>query len=88
MTGLARRAIASLVGLLLVMAAPLFGLPWTFDYWQAWVILAVYISGSMALTLHLLKNDPALLERRMKGGPFAEERLSQRIRERFLVALR
>ena len=88
MTRLAQRAIASLVGLLLVMAALLFGLAWTFDYWQAWIFLAVYFGGSTALTLQLLKNDPALLERRMKGAPFAEERLSQKIRERFLVASR
>ena len=79
MTSLARRAVASLVGLLLVMAALLFGPPWTFNYWQAWIFLAVYFGGSTVLTLHLLKKDPALLERRMKGGPFAEERLSQKI---------
>jgi protein-S-isoprenylcysteine O-methyltransferase Ste14 len=79
MSGLAGRAVASLVGLFLAMAALLFGPPWTFDYWHAWVFLAVYFGGSTALTLHLLKNDPALLERRMKGGPFAEERLSQKI---------
>ncbi len=79
MTSLAGRSVASLVGLLLAMAALLFGPPWTFDYWQAWVFLAVYFGGSTALTLHLLKKDPALLERRMKGGPFAEERLSQKI---------
>jgi protein-S-isoprenylcysteine O-methyltransferase Ste14 len=79
MTGLAGRAVASLVGLFLAMAALLFGPPWTFDYWQAWTFLAAYFGGSTVLTLHLLKNDPALLERRMHAGPLAEERLSQKI---------
>lgn len=79
MTGLAGRAFASLVGLFAAMATVLFGLAWTFDYWQAWAFLAVYFGGSTPLLLHLLKSDPALLERRMRGGPFAEERLSQKI---------
>jgi len=79
MSGLAGRAVTSLVALFLAMAALLFGPPWTFDYWQAWVFLAVYFGGSTVLTLYLLKNDPALLERRMRAGPFAEERLSQKI---------
>ena len=42
MTSLAGRSVASLVGLLLVMAALLFGPPWTFDYWQAWVFIVVF----------------------------------------------
>jgi len=61
------------------MALMLFAPPWTFDWWQAWLFLAVYFGGSVALMLDLLKRDPALLERRMKAGPLAEERLAQKI---------
>ena len=76
---LATRAFAATAGLFVVMALMLFAPPWTFDWWQAWLFLAVYFGGSVALMLDLLKRDPALLERRMKGGPWAEERLSQKI---------
>ncbi|HSI01854.1 MAG TPA: isoprenylcysteine carboxylmethyltransferase family protein [Reyranella sp.] len=79
MTSLATRACAATAGLFVVMAVLLFAPPWTLDWWQAWLFLAVYFGGSIALMLDLLKRDPALLERRMKGGPLAEERLAQKI---------
>lgn len=73
------RSFASAVGLFAVMAALLFVPPWTLDWWQAWLFLVVYFGGSIALMLDLAKRDPALLERRMKAGPWAEERLEQKI---------
>ena len=79
MTTSATRALPSAVGLFVVMAALLFVPPWTFDWWQAWLFLVVYFGGSLALMLDLAKRDPALLERRMKGGPWAEERLEQKV---------
>ena len=79
MTALSFRAFASAAGLFVVMAALLFGPPWTLDWWQAWLFLVVYFGGAAVLTLGLAKRDPALLERRMKGGPWAEERLEQKI---------
>src|SRR5438477_3544960 len=75
MTSLTRRAFAGLVCLFLVMAVLLFGPPWTFDYWQDWAFLAVYFAAALALTLYLAKEDPKLLGRRMRGGPWAEQRL-------------
>ena len=79
MTALSSRAFASAAGLFVVMAALLFGPPWTFDWWQAWLFLVVYFGGAAVLTWDLAKRDPELLERRMKGGPWAEERLEQKI---------
>ena len=79
MTALTPKAFASAAGLFLFMAALLFVPPWTLDWWQAWLFLAVYFGGSIVLMLDLAKRDPALLERRMKGGPWAEERLEQKI---------
>jgi protein-S-isoprenylcysteine O-methyltransferase Ste14 len=79
MTSPATRAFASTAGLFVVMALLLFGPPWTFDWWQAWLFLVVYFGSAIALTVGLSKRDPALLERRMKGGPWAEERLEQKI---------
>jgi hypothetical protein len=54
-------------GLGLFALAVLFFLPaGTFSYWQAWVWLAVVIIPMLLVLGYLLKNDPALLERRMR----------------------
>ncbi|MBN9490052.1 MAG: isoprenylcysteine carboxylmethyltransferase family protein [Alphaproteobacteria bacterium] len=79
MDTLARKAFQSLTGLFLAMAALLFGVPWTFDYWQAWIFLAVYFSASILIILYLLTRDRQLLERRMRGGPLAEKEIAQKI---------
>jgi protein-S-isoprenylcysteine O-methyltransferase Ste14 len=73
------KAFAGLLCLLLVMAALLFIPAGTFDYWQAWMFLAVYFAAALALTLYLMRNDPELLQRRMRGGPTAEKKPAQRI---------
>jgi protein-S-isoprenylcysteine O-methyltransferase Ste14 len=46
--------------------------------------LAVFFLVSLVITLYLMKHDPALLERRMRGGPTAEARPSQRVIMLFL----
>ncbi len=51
----------------------------TVHYWQAWVFLAVYLTVSLLVALYLLWKDPALVQRRMKGGPTAEGRGTQKI---------
>lgn len=38
----------------------------TFAYWEAWVYLAVLIIPMSFVLIYLLKNDPELLERRMR----------------------
>jgi protein-S-isoprenylcysteine O-methyltransferase Ste14 len=73
------QAFRGLLFIVVVMAALLFGLAGTLDYWQAWTFLAVYVAASVAITLYLVKKDPKLLERRMRGGPLAEKRTSQKI---------
>lgn len=73
------RASISLAVLAGVMGALLFACAGTIAYWQAWVYLGVFFGASLAITLYLLKNDPALLERRMRGGPMAEKESQQKI---------
>ena len=73
------KAFGGLLFLLLVMAALLFIPAWTLDYWQAWTFLAVYFASSLAITLYLMKKDPKLLARRMRGGPAAEKDPTQKI---------
>lgn len=73
------KAFAGLLFLFVVMAALLFVPAGTSDYWQAWTFLAVYFASSLALTLYLMKEDAALLQRRMRGGPAAEKEPVQKI---------
>ena len=74
-----RKMFVSLVGLIIVMAALIFVPAGTLDYWQAWLFLASYFVASLLLSLWLMRHDPALLQRRMRGGPFAEDERSQKI---------
>ena len=73
------KALISVFALALAIALFLFVPAGTLQYWQAWIYLAVFFLASLLTTLYLMKNDPALLQRRMKGGPTAEERPAQRI---------
>jgi protein-S-isoprenylcysteine O-methyltransferase Ste14 len=61
------------------MGLLLFILAGTVHYWQGWVYLSIFIGASTLITIYLMKNDPALLERRMRGGPTAEKRITQKI---------
>jgi protein-S-isoprenylcysteine O-methyltransferase Ste14 len=79
MNSLHKKAFGGLAILVLVMASLLFAAAGTFDYWQAWMFLAIYFAASLAITFYLMKEDPALLSRRMSGGPFAEKEPAQRI---------
>src|SRR5262249_56304149 len=65
--------LAAVMGLLLFVPAG------TVHYWQAWVYLSIFIGASALTTLYLLRRDPALLERRMSGGPTPEKRPGQRV---------
>jgi protein-S-isoprenylcysteine O-methyltransferase Ste14 len=73
------RAFVSLAGLAAVVATLLFISAGTTAYWQAWTYLAIFFGASLTITLYLAKNEPALLARRMRGGPGAEQVPAQRI---------
>jgi protein-S-isoprenylcysteine O-methyltransferase Ste14 len=64
---------------LFVLGALLFLPAGTFDYWEAWTFLAVFIACNLPLTVWVAINDPQLLERRMRAGPTAEKEKSQKI---------
>jgi protein-S-isoprenylcysteine O-methyltransferase Ste14 len=59
----------------------------TFDYWQAWVFIAVFTLSTSAATGYLMLKNPAALQRRMRGGPVAETRAVQRILVSVLLLL-
>jgi protein-S-isoprenylcysteine O-methyltransferase Ste14 len=73
------RAWFSLAALALLMGLLLFVSAGTVRYWQAWIYLVLFFGLSAAITRDLMVRDPALLERRMKGGPTAEPRPRQRV---------
>ena len=73
------KLLASLAGLAMAMGALIFGSAGTLDFWQAWLFLGCYFAASLVVSLWLQRNDPALLERRMRGGPFAEGERNQKI---------
>ena len=57
----------------LVIGMPVIGLLFfwpagTFNYWQAWLWLAILFLPLMGMFLYLIKRDPALLERRVRTG--------------------
>ena len=52
---------------------------WTFKYWQGWVCLLAFFGPCIAITVYVAKNDPALLERRLKTGASAEKEPAQKI---------
>lgn len=79
MSSLRKKAFGGLAVLLLVMASLVFAAAGTLRYWQAWTFLAAYFAASLAITLDLIRNDPALLARRMSGGPFAEKEPAQKL---------
>ena len=79
MKNLRARAWFALVVLVVVMGLLLFVPAGTVHYWQAWVYLSIFTGASIFTTLYLMRKDPALLERRMKGGPTAEKRLPQKV---------
>ncbi|HWZ16847.1 MAG TPA: isoprenylcysteine carboxylmethyltransferase family protein [Mucilaginibacter sp.] len=86
MSSLDRKAFGGLMQLTVVLAVSLFIPAGTFNYWQAWVFLAVFFTAVLAITMYLKKEDPKLLERRIKAGSAAETQRSQKVIQ-FLAAI-
>jgi protein-S-isoprenylcysteine O-methyltransferase Ste14 len=79
MTEVNRKTLFGMASLLIELAASLFLPAWTFAYWQAWTFIAVFYLSALAITLDLMRRDPALLARRVRAGPSAEADATQRI---------
>ena len=79
MKNLNARAWLALAVLAVVMGLLLFVPAGTVHYWQAWAYLLIFTGASALLTLYLMRKDPALLERRMSGGPTAEKQPTQKV---------
>jgi protein-S-isoprenylcysteine O-methyltransferase Ste14 len=65
--------LALVVGLLLFIPAG------TLRFWQAWVFLAAFFVPAALVGVYLARHDPALMQRRLRGGPQAEKETAQKI---------
>jgi protein-S-isoprenylcysteine O-methyltransferase Ste14 len=79
MSNLNVKAWISLIFLTVVMGLLLFVCAGTVRYWQGWAYLVVFAGASCLTTIYLIKYDPALLKRRLRGGPTAEKERVQKI---------
>jgi protein-S-isoprenylcysteine O-methyltransferase Ste14 len=79
MASLTRRAILGFLKAFVILFVLVFLPAWTLRYWQGWTFLAVFDSACEGMSVWLLKNDRALLERRMRGGPKNERSRAQKI---------
>jgi protein-S-isoprenylcysteine O-methyltransferase Ste14 len=64
---------AILLGVLLFLPAG------TFNYWQAWVFIAVFMVTVSVFGVYFSLKDPELIERRTQAGPGAEQSTLQKI---------
>ena len=69
---------SSVIGLALIGLA-LFWPAGTFDYWQAWVFLGVFVVLSAIYAIYVSVKNPEVLRRRMHAGPTHETRPVQKI---------
>lgn len=66
MQTLYRQAAKAVALLILIRGIAAFAPAATFDYWQAWAMLAVMAMGEIGIAAYLARRDPALLERRLR----------------------
>ena len=63
---LARMAVLRFFGPILVLGAVFFLPAGTFDYWEAWIYLALILVPAVFIVAYLIRHDPALVERRTR----------------------
>jgi protein-S-isoprenylcysteine O-methyltransferase Ste14 len=79
MKDLHRKAVIGILRTFVILGIAVFVPAGTLRYWQGWTCLAAFFVPACALTVWVAKNDPALLERRIKAGPAAEKEIGQKI---------
>ena len=71
--------VGSTVGSVVFFGVLLFWPAGTFDFWQAWVFIAVFVASTMGPMVGLAVRYPEAFARRLRSGPLAETRLVQKI---------
>jgi protein-S-isoprenylcysteine O-methyltransferase Ste14 len=73
------RMLVSGLAELVVVGLMLFLPVGTFNYWQAWVFLAVFALSVWIPGIYVLRTNPAALQQRTRAGPTAENRMVQKV---------
>lgn len=79
MKDLHRKALLGIVRMFIVLCAVIFLPVWTVRWWEGWACLASFFVPACVISLWVAKNDPALLERRLKAGAKDEKERGQKI---------
>lgn len=83
MKHLLAKTLGGFLALCIIMALAIFLPAGTINFWQGWLYLAEFLISAGLITFWLWKNDPQLLEKRVKAGPAAEKEPSQKIIQSF-----
>ncbi len=79
MNSLTARALADFVKRLVIVSLLLFLPTWSLDFWEARVFLIMFSMPQLVIVIYFLRRDPDLVERRLKGRLFAENRTNQKV---------
>jgi len=79
MSNLHTKTLLSLIALAVVMGLLLFVPAGSIQYREAWVYLTIFFGASLLTSVYPMREDPALLQRRMRGGPMVEKESTQKI---------
>jgi protein-S-isoprenylcysteine O-methyltransferase Ste14 len=69
------------------LAGVLFGTAGTWRFWPAWAYMATYVATGTITNVHLIRNDRALLVRRLRRGDEAESDPLQRFFQALVTPL-
>lgn len=83
MTEVNRNALIGLIRLFVSLPVLVFLPAWTLHFWQGWVCLLVFSASVLLITMYLIRNNPALLARRMKAGAKSETEGTQKVIQSF-----
>jgi protein-S-isoprenylcysteine O-methyltransferase Ste14 len=78
-----RKALVGLMQLTFTLFVLVFLPAGSIRYWQGWICLLVFFACATAITLFLMRTNPALLARRTKAGTLAEQEKIQKVIQSF-----
>ena len=61
-----KTVISRLISAIVILGLMFFLPAGTFNYWEAWVLIAIFVIPATCVMIYYLKHDPELLERRIK----------------------
>ena len=79
MDDLSRKTLARTARTEVALWLMLFVPAWTLAFWQAWLYWALSAASAFASALYFLRQDPALMRRRLEVGAHAEPLATQKI---------